>query len=379
MRLALELAELGRLRVEPNPPVGAIVLSAAGDVVGRGHHVAYGEAHAEPVALADASEEARGGTLVVTLEPCAHTAKKTPPCLPEVLASGVQRVVIGSSDPNPATRGLAAPELEAAGIEVVTGVLREECDALIARYAAFAGCGVPWTIAKWAMSADGRIADARGAARWVSGPESRRLVHSIRAHVDAIVVGRGTVARDDPELTPRDVARPPGRNPALRVVLDSHLRVPTTVRVITTAREVPTVVFCTPEAHAARTGIIEDQGAEVVPVAADETDRVDLDAAFRVLHERGVRRVLLESGGTLTASMLRAGLVHQVMTFVAPVVVGGERAPTPFGAAGWEMTDAPRLEESRVTAVGNDALLEGYWPADTAEFLPPQRRTRRGD
>ena len=357
MAEAADLAQGGRFRVEPNPLVGAVVLAADGSVAARGFHARWGGPHAEVVALAAAGERARGGTLVTTLEPCAHTAKKTPPCLPAVIASGVVRVVAACPDPNPATRGSAARELPAHGIAYEEGLLQETCEPLAFRHARQVVAEVPWTIAKWSMSADGRIADSGGRSRWITEAPARDVVHELRASVDAVVVGRGTVAADDPALTCRIAG---GRNP-LRVILDTELRTPADARVIATARETPTLVLCAEGADPGRRRSLSERGADVVELARGPGGRVKLAAAFRELHRRGANRVLLESGSVLTGACLRAGYVRQVAAFVAPVVIGGS-GPSPFDGGGWPLLDAPRLEQPRVLAIGCDALLEGYWP-----------------
>jgi diaminohydroxyphosphoribosylaminopyrimidine deaminase/5-amino-6-(5-phosphoribosylamino)uracil reductase len=358
MAEAVDLAGRGRFRVEPNPLVGAVVLDAAGNVVGRGFHAKWGGPHAEIAALLEAGERARGGTLVVTLEPCAHTGKKTPPCTPRVIASGVAHVVAGAADPNPETSGRGAGARAAAGISFESGVLREACEALIARHARNLTSDVPWTIAKWAMSADGRIADAGGNSRWITDAPAREVVHELRATVDAVVVGRGTVVNDDPLLTCRLPARVVS---PLRVVVDTELRIPADSRVVATSRETPTLVLCAEGADAARRAALVERGADVAEVARGPGGRVKLGAAFRELHRRGVRRALLEAGSVLTGACVRAGYVRQVAAFVAPVVIGGS-GPTPFDGGGWPLLDAPRLEDARAVAVGTDALIEGYWP-----------------
>lgn len=357
MAEAIELAGRGRFRVEPNPLVGSVVLDAEGRVVGRGFHAAWGRSHAEIVALEAAGDRARGGTLVTTLEPCTHVAKKTPPCVPRVVASGVARVVAGCPDPNPATRGMAAGALAAAGILYEEGLLRDACEALAHRHARQVVSDVPWTIAKWAMSADGRIADSGGHSRWITEAAAREVVHELRSTVDAVVVGRGTVVADDPALTCRIAG---GRSP-LRVVLDSDLRTPSDARVVATARETATLVVCADGADPSRRASMAERGVEIVTVARGPGGRVKLAAAFRELHRRGVRRILLEAGSVLTGACLRAGYVRQVAAFVAPVVLGGS-GPSPFDGGGWPLADAPRLEYARATGVGCDALLEGYWP-----------------
>jgi diaminohydroxyphosphoribosylaminopyrimidine deaminase/5-amino-6-(5-phosphoribosylamino)uracil reductase len=356
MAEALDLAVRGRFRVEPNPAVGAIVLDRDGNVVGRGFHARWGGPHAEAAALSDAGERARGGTVIVTLEPCAHTGKKTPPCAAALVAAGVARVIAGAADPNRATAGLAAREFAAAGIAYECGVIEDRCAAAISRYARGLASSRPWIIAKWAMSLDGRIADAAGAARWISGERSREFVHELRGAVDAVVVGRGTIEADDPSLNCR---APGGRDP-LRVVLDSELRTDPGAKVIVSARTTPTLVVCAKGSDAVRRAVLERAGAEVVEVESLGPGRVSVEEALAVLHARGVRRVLLEAGGRVTGSFLRAAAIDQVAVFTAPVLLGA--GPSPSHGAGWPIEDAPRLEEPRVTALGGDALLEGFWP-----------------
>lgn len=357
MAEALEIAARGRFRVEPNPTVGAVVLDRDGNVAGRGFHARWGGPHAEVAALAEAGARARGGTLVVTLEPCANTGKKTPPCVPAVLASGVSRVVAGTSDPNPATSGRAATEFAAAGVAYECGVLDDACRSAVARSTRHLRAERPWVVAKWAMSLDGRIADAAGASRWISGERARELVHELRSAADAVIVGRGTVEADDPSLTARV---PGGRNP-LRVVVDSALSVWPGSKVVATARETPTLVMCAEGADPARRAELERHGAEVVALAWDGPGRVSLTAVGRELHRRGVRRALLESGGRLTGAFAREGLVDQVAVFASPVLIGA--GPSPSHGGGWPIESAPRLEEVRVRAVGEDALVEGFWPS----------------
>lgn len=360
MAAALDLAARGRLRVEPNPPVGAVVLDPEGRVVGEGFHAAYGGPHAEAVALSEAGGRARGGTVVVTLEPCAHEGKKTPPCVPALVAAGVARVVAGVADPNAQTSGRARDALAAAGIEYLEGVLEDRCGELLGRYVAHLDSDLPWVIAKWAMSADGRIADLRGASRWITGERSRELVHDLRGRVEALIVGRGTIVADDPSLD----CRLPGRPSPMRVILDTALRTPLTSKVVRTARDLPTVVFGAAESDdPARRDALVGCGVRVETVASGPDGCVDPLAALRRLHALGVRRVLLEAGGELTSAFVRAGATHQVMAFTAPVLLGGDAAPHPLAGPGFALYAAPRLVGTRVTALGEDSLLEGYLDA----------------
>ena len=238
MRQALALAARGRGSVEPNPMVGAVVLDSAGNPVGEGWHQKYGGPHAEVHALASAGEKARGGTLVVTLEPCCHHGK-TPPCTDVILKAGVRRVVAAMADPFPQVAGGGLKILREAGLEVRVGLCEAEVMRLNAAYRKLIRTGRPWVHAKWAMTLDGIIATRTGDSRWISGEESRRRVHDLRGQVDAIIVGRGTVVADDPLLT----ARPPGPRVATRVVASASGELPEQCQLRATARESPVIVY----------------------------------------------------------------------------------------------------------------------------------------
>jgi len=274
MRRALELAAQGRGRVEPNPPVGAVIVHR-GKLVGEGFHERFGGPHAEIRAMDAAAGACRGATLYVTLEPCTGLNKKTPPCCDAVLKAGFRRVVIGASDP---TQESAAARLQAAGIAVLTGVLEPECRQMIAPFLKLRARGMPWVIAKWAMTADGKIATVTGQSRWISSEASRDLVHQWRNQADAVLVGIGTVLRDDPLLTCRPFEFPQGgpeqmskgridggRNP-LRIVLDAEARIPLTSRLVATAREAPLVVAFLDLVPEARRRQLAHAGCRVLPL-----------------------------------------------------------------------------------------------------------------
>lgn len=359
MRKALLLAAGGRGRVEPNPVVGAVVASGF-RTLGYGYHAAWGGPHAEVAALDRAGEAARGATLYVTLEPCSHRGK-TPPCTERILAAGVSRVVYAAADPNPLTAGRGPEQLRAAGVEVTAGVLEGEARAMNRRFETHLGSDLPFTIAKWAMTLDGRIADVEGGSKYITGPASRRLVHEVRGAVDAVVVGIGTALADDPMLTAREV--PAYREP-LRVVVDGSLRLPPDSRLAATAGAAPVLVATREDAPAEREAALAAKGVRVLRAPAGPGG-VDLGALFRRLKaEEGVRRILLEGGGEMLASAFAAGVVHQVMAFTAPIVLGGRSAPGPVGGDGFRrIADPLRLEEVRTTALGDDMLVEGFVPA----------------
>ena len=356
MQKALLLADRGRGRVEPNPVVGAIVVQGE-RVVGHGWHGRFGGPHAEPNALADAGDAAEGSTVYVTLEPCAHEGKKTPPCADALMAAKVARVVIGANDPNPATTGLGERRLREAGIEVVTGVLADEAAALNPRFPRWLESDRPFTIAKWAMTLDGKIADVERGSKYITGPDSRRLVHEIRGSVDAVVVGVGTVLADDPELTVRDASST--REP-VRVILDSNLRTPLSSRIVTSVDAMPTWIVTTPDAPAARREALTAAGCRVITTEA-EAGHVDLASAFRLLKAEGLSRILLEGGGEVHTSAFRAGIVDHVMAFIAPKLLGGRAAPGPLGGEGVRLIADPLpVVEWTQSRLGDDVLLEGF-------------------
>jgi diaminohydroxyphosphoribosylaminopyrimidine deaminase/5-amino-6-(5-phosphoribosylamino)uracil reductase len=370
MLRAVELAGRGAGHTNPNPLVGAVIVRD-GAVLGEGWHARYGEAHAERNALADCrarGNDPRGATVYVTLEPCCHTGKQ-PPCADALVEAGVARVVVGSRDPNPLVSGGGVARLRAAGIEVAVDVERAACDALNQVFFHYITNRRPYVVAKWAMTADGRIACTSGDSRWVTGEEARRDAHLLRNRLAAVMVGPGTVRADDPALTCRVEG---GRNP-LRVVLDRHLSLPEGCTLVRTAAAVPTLVLCAepaalgPEAveKAAR---LRAAGVEVLPAAAT-AEQLTVAAALGALGARGVDSVLLEGGAALHGAALAEGLVNEVVAYVAPKLVGGATALGPVGDPGAAlMADARQLGEPHVSLLGSDVRL--VWRAGST----PQER-----
>ncbi|HUR91218.1 MAG TPA: bifunctional diaminohydroxyphosphoribosylaminopyrimidine deaminase/5-amino-6-(5-phosphoribosylamino)uracil reductase RibD [Gemmatimonadaceae bacterium] len=308
MRRALELAAKGWGHTAPNPMVGAVVVS--GDaVVGEGFHAAYGEPHAETVALEAAGDAARGGTLYVTLEPCAHRGQ-TPPCTEAVIKSGVARVVAAVRDPTPPARG-GAELLRAQGISVEFGVEADEAIELNAPFFHAVRSSRPWVVLKLAVSIDGAIGTRSREQRWLTGEDSRREVHRMRAGFDAIAVGAGTVLSDDPELTVR-LAPPPRRAP-LRVIFDRELRTPATAKVVTTARQVPTLIMAS--VVGAQLEPLKSQGVEIIP-SKSHAD------ALEKLRARNVRSLLVEGGAGLAGQLLEQNLLDRLVIFQAPLLLG---------------------------------------------------------
>jgi diaminohydroxyphosphoribosylaminopyrimidine deaminase/5-amino-6-(5-phosphoribosylamino)uracil reductase len=338
MRWALELAQRGRGRTNPNPMVGALLLKEGG-IVGEGFHARAGEPHAEANALRAAGPDAAGATLYVTLEPCVQHGR-TPPCVDAILEAGVARVIIGTRDVNPQVAGRGAKSLVDAGVPVEAGILEEECRRLNEAYVTWMTERRPFVILKAAVSLDGKIATYRGDSRWISTEASRRRTHALRNEVDAVMVGAETVVRDDPELTVR-LLEGEVRNP-LRVVVDSALRIPPTSRLLTERPEVKTLVATTAKAPMERREAVEALGREVEKLA-----------------EREVISLLLEGGGQLNASMLEAGLVDRLHVVIAPMLIGGREAPTLLdGLGAGSIKEAWRLKDLRIEEVEGDLHVE---------------------
>lgn len=352
MKRALALTRRGLGLSSPNPAVGSLVV-AGGRVVGQGWHDRAGEPHAEVRALAAAGRAARGADLYLTLEPCHHQGR-TPPCTQAILEAGVARVIYGAADPNPKVAGGGGEFLASQGLTVVPGVLAAECAWEHRFFITHATQGRPHVILKTAASLDGKTATARGQARWVTGPASRRFVHRLRGWVDAIVVGAGTALADDPQLTCRLAG---GRNP-LRVVVDTSLRLPPTARVLDPKAPPGCVVACGPGPDPQRRQELERAGAQVLPLPLAPGGGVDLAALLGELGQRGITSLLAEGGAGLAWGLLAAGLVQEVMYFFAPKLVGGQEAPPMIGGAGVaRMDQAITLTRPVVRRFGQDVML----------------------
>lgn len=355
MRAALVLAARGLGRTWPNPAVGC-VLVRDGVVVGRGWTQPGGRPHAETEALARAGEAARGATVYVSLEPCAHTGK-TPPCADALIAAGVGRVVVATEDPDPRVSGQGLARLRSAGIAVATGLCAAEADEINAGFFMRVKQGRPLLSLKLATSLDGRIATRAGDSQWITGEAARRRAHLLRATHDAIVVGTGTALADDPELT----CRLPGlveRSP-VRVVLDRALRLPATSKLLATARDVPTWIVTTGGGDAARREALQQTGAELID-APTASGHLDLRATLSALGTRGITRVLAEGGSALTASLLREDLVDRVYWFRSAAIIGGDGLPAALAFGVERLADAKRFERIDTETLDAD-VLETYW------------------
>ena len=350
MAEALDLAAHGTGYTSPNPLVGAVIVKD-GRMIGSGYHEAYGTPHAERNALAACTEDPRGATMYVTLEPCSHHGK-TPPCTEAILESGIGTVVIGALDPNPRAKG-GAEILRQHGVTVIEDVLQDECLRQNAVFFHYIQHKTPYVIMKYAMTADGKIATVSGASRWITGEAAREHVHHTRHAVSAIMAGIGTVLADDPLLTCR---LPDGRNP-LRIVCDSNLRTPLDSQLVRTAKDVPTLIVCA-ERRNVDIAPYEAAGCQVLPLP-DADGRVDLLRLMEWLHAEKVDIVLVEGGAALNYSLLELGLVQRLQVYIAPKLFGGDTAKGPVGGAGVPLPEqAFLLGTPTVTAIGRDLLLE---------------------
>jgi diaminohydroxyphosphoribosylaminopyrimidine deaminase/5-amino-6-(5-phosphoribosylamino)uracil reductase len=349
MRRALALARRGRGHTSPNPMVGAVLLKG-GRVVAEGYHRRPGAPHAEAVALQRAGPRARGATLYVNLEPCVHTHKRTPPCTEAIIRAGVKRVVAAMKDPNPRVNGKGFEALTKAGIEVEVGLLEAEALRLNEAYVKHIQTGMPFVMLKVAMTLDGKIATSTGQSKWITGPQARRMVHALRARVDAVLTAVGTVLADDPALTVRFLKRPP-RQP-LRVVIDPELQSPLGAQVFRTPP--PTLLVSRrplPEA-------LRRQGVEGLMFSTRE---LSLRWLLRELGKRGITSVLIEGGSALAGRAVAERVPDKVVFFIAPKLLGGKQSyPAVGGPEPRSLQDALPLGQMKVRRVGEDLLVEAY-------------------
>ena len=350
MQRAIELAQKGAGWTAPNPLVGAVIVKD-GRIIGEGFHEKYGQLHAERNAIASLAESAEGAVLYVTLEPCCHYGK-TPPCTEAILEEKISKVYIGSRDPNPLVAGKGVKFLREHGIEVIEDFMRDECDALNPVFFHYITQKTPYVVMKYAMTMDGKIATASGESKWITGETARAHVQTLRGRYAAIMAGIGTVLADDPMLN----CRLYGAHQPLRVIVDSHLRIPTDSKILQTAREYPTLIVCAEENEAAEK--IRACQAEVIALP-DERGKVSMKRLMEYLGSRQIDSVLVEGGGELHEACRQAGIVRHVCCYVAPKILGGKEARTPVeGSGAATLTEALELSEPKITRLGEDVLLE---------------------
>lgn len=364
MRRAIELAKKGSGHVNPNPLVGAVIVRD-GEIIGEGYHECYGQLHAERNAIANAKKRGNsleGSTIYVTLEPCCHYGK-TPPCTEAILEEKIARVVVGSDDPNPLVSGKGFQMLREKGIEVIPHFLKEECDAMNHVFFHYIRTGTPYVAMKYAMTMDGKIACYTGDSKWVTGEESRAHVQTLRNHYKGIMAGIGTVLADDPMLNCRIEG---GRDP-IRIIADSHLRIPMDSQLVRTAGQQPLIVACLPDANEEKAAQLQEKGVEVLRIpgvtTADITEEqkevISLPVLMKELGARKIDGILLEGGGQLNESALQAGIVDRIYCYIAPKIFGGAQAKTPVEGQGLtRAADAWQFNRIGMQEFGQDILLE---------------------
>lgn len=359
IRRALSLAARARGKTSPNPMVGAVVVRG-GRIVSEGYHKKAGTAHAEVIAIDNAGERAEGATLYVSLEPCCHKDKRTPPCTEKIIASGIKKVVIAMEDPNPKVSGKGIAELRDAGISVVSGILEEKAQKLNECYIKYITTGMPFVVLKIAMTLDGKIATPEGESKWITGERARRMVHRLRGEADALLTAIGTVRADNPSLTCRTGRN---RNP-LRVIVDPDLNIDMDSRVL----EIPPETLIATK----RAGVLSGWGNEKaakkeillekkVGLLEYEGEKVDLALLMKDLGRMGITSVLVEGGSSLNSYCLESGIVDKVMFFVAPKIIGGrESFPAVGGKFFRRLSEAHGIRAMKIRRVGDDVLIEGY-------------------
>ena len=364
MRRAIELAKKGSGHVNPNPLVGAVIVRD-GEIIGEGYHECYGQLHAERNAIANAKKRGNsleGSTIYVTLEPCCHYGK-TPPCTEAIIEEKIARVVVGSDDPNPLVSGKGFQMLREKGIEVIPHFLKEECDAMNHVFFHYIRTGTPYVAMKYAMTMDGKIACYTGDSKWVTGDESRAHVQTLRNHYKGIMAGIGTVLADDPMLNCRIEG---GRDP-IRIIADSHLRIPIDSQLVRTAGQQPLIVACLPDADEEKAAQLQEKGVEVLRIpgvtTADITEEqkevISLPVLMKELGARKIDGILLEGGGQLNESALQAGIVDRIYCYIAPKIFGGAQAKTPVEGQGLtRAADAWQFNRIGMQEFGQDILLE---------------------
>lgn len=356
MQKALDLAARAQGRTSPNPMVGAVVVKD-NQVIGEGYHMKAGTPHAEIHALQAAGDTACGATLYVNLEPCSHYGR-TPPCADAIVQAGVKRVVVAGLDPNPRVSGRGLKILQDAGIETRTGVLEPEAWKLNLAFFKYIQTRTPLVSLKVAMTLDGKIATSTGESRWISGETSRKHVHQLRNVYDAIMVGIGTVLKDDPLLNTR-LENEDSRDP-IRVIIDSNLDLPHSSKIVKTARQLKTIVFCGQQADTHRKAFLQEAGLTIVQLAADE-NKLPLEEVLRVLGEMEIMTLLVEGGGEVNGYLIEKGLIDKVYWFIAPKIVGGRESPTPVGGTGiLQLKDALFIKSMEIERFDEDILITGF-------------------
>ncbi len=351
MKKAIALAKNGIGFVNPNPLVGAVIVKN-GKIIGEGWHECYGQPHAERNALKHCTESPENAEIYVTLEPCCHYGKN-PPCTEALIQAGIRKVFVGSNDPNPLVAGKGIQQLRNAGIEVFTGICKEECDKLNKIFFHYITTGKPYCLLKIAMTADGKIATRSGKSKWITGEKARQHVHETRKRFSAILCGIGTVLADDPLLNCRT------ENPShpTRIICDTQLRIPLNSRILQTAKTIPTIIATSCKENSALAAV-QQTGAEILQLPISE-GHVDLSVLMEKLGNSGIDSVLIEGGAEIHEAALHSGIVQHVQIYIAPKIFGGVSAKSAVGGSGVaEVSEAYSLSSPEIRRYDEDILLD---------------------
>lgn len=356
MAMALDLARLGWGRTNPNPLVGAVIVKNS-RIIGEGYHKVCGGPHAEVEAIKKLTEDPKGSTVYVNLEPCSHFGK-TPPCADALVKAGVGKVVIGMTDPNPLVSGRGISILEKAGIEVIKDVMEEESRKINEIFIKYITRKKPFVMIKSAMTLDGKIATRTGDSKWITNEESRLFVHNLRDRFSAIMVGINTIMQDDPALTTR-LSNKEGKDP-IRIVVDNKARIPLNAKVINSSLSAPMILAVADEMPKEKLRMLNNKKVKVITVG-DREGKVDLNRLMDELYNIQIDSVLIEGGGNLNYSALNAGIVDKVLMFISPKIIGGSQSKTPFEGEGVSsIEEAYKVRDCEIKKFGNDILIEGY-------------------
>ncbi len=350
MKMAIELAKKGEGYVNPNPMVGAVIVKN-GKVISTGFHERYGGFHAERNAILNCGEDMTGAEMYVNLEPCCHYGK-TPPCTEIIIKSGIKKVIVGCTDDNPIVENKGIKILNENKIEVITGVLEKECRKLNEVFFHYIKNKTPFVIMKYAMTADGKISTYTGHSKWITGEKAREHVHKTRNRLSGIMVGIGTVISDNPLLSCRIEN---GVNPT-RIICDSYLRIPIESNIVKTAGNIPTIIATGKNYDSEKKKYLEGLGITVINTDSEKTD---LKGLIKIIGEKGIDSVLLEGGGELNYSALKAGIVNKVHAYIAPKIFGGLKSKTPVGGLGTDTADKCfSLRTEDIQNIGSDIFIE---------------------
>jgi diaminohydroxyphosphoribosylaminopyrimidine deaminase/5-amino-6-(5-phosphoribosylamino)uracil reductase len=348
IKKTIALAARAQGRTSPNPMVGAIIVKK-GNIISQAYHKKAGDLHAEVIAINNAGEKIKGATLYVSLEPCCHREKRTPPCTETIISSDIKKVVIAMKDPNPKVSGKGIRALKNAGIEVISGVFEEKARELNSLYIKYITTGMPFVILKVAMTLDGKIASPKGESKWITGEKARRIVHRIRGSVDAVMTAIGTVKADNPQLT----ARVKGRKNPRRIVIDPHLEIPLNADIL----KVPPETIIVTKTKNKKANYLYNSRVKLIYFK----DKLELKRLMKMLGKTEITSILLEGGSSLNAYALEAGIVDKVMFFIAPKILGGKESYPAIGGKSFRrLEDAYRLRDTKIKRVGKDFLFEGY-------------------